>query len=541
MEFSKRDLDAINTLRRSASPNTNGLHRGRIESIDDPDRQGRVKVRVFSVHGDEFRTPTRSLPWAEIAEPGGGGYDFGSFNPPPVGSTVWIGFEDGLVDFPVVLGTFRGIPKRNEDNPNIMLVKDGEPLSEKAWRPPDDENETPKDIFEDVYGGDPHPTRRVWSKSYKGHTILIEDGDGKEFLRIIDRAGQVISMECPVAKEYNDGNKAQRGVRDSIRGDQLPHEIIKNKRAFIRIKDLSGQELTFNSVDQDESIILKSRSRDGKSTNKLELRSGKGRESIELSDSAGDKVFMDPNSTTPIVIMDSSGNSIVFDKENGKVRIVSAKSSEEEAQQKTTTINGSSTESIKGDKESKILGNSKTSVVQDLNLGVLGNTNASFGGALQVVCTSQDMEGTVPDNAIDIKVQQPSGSNISIDNIKGNINVSTTLGNIDLGTVAGNARLSSSLGNASVEAQSLAIIDAAAVHLGGTPALESVLKGTTLISSWLTLLSTLGSGAGSAVASVGSPPQNAAAIVALAGVVSAYASALITLLPKSLSSKVYTK
>jgi hypothetical protein len=234
-----------------------GLYRGKVENIDDPDRLGRVKARVWAVHGDKQRTPTTVIPWAEVSEIGGGGHDYGSYDPPPVGSTVFIGFEGGNRDNPVMLGTWRGVPKRDTDNPNVFLVNDNLPPVEKPWVPPDEELETPKDVFEDVHDSDPHPTRRVWRKSFKGHTIVIEDGDGKEFLKIIDRAGQVIMMDCPVAKENSEGNAAQRGVRDVTRDDQLPHAAMDNRRAAIRIIDLSGQEIMLEARDQGERIVIR--------------------------------------------------------------------------------------------------------------------------------------------------------------------------------------------------------------------------------------------------------------------------------------------
>jgi hypothetical protein len=233
-------------------------------------------------------------------------------------------FEGGNPELPVVTGTFRGIPQRDSLNPNVFLVKDNKPDVEKPWQPPDEELETPKDVFDDVYQGDPHPTRRVWKKSYKGHTIIVEDGDGKEFLKIIDRAGQIIEMDCPVDEEYSAGNAAQRGVRDAIRGDQLPHDIMRNKRASIRIRDLSGQEILLDAKNQDERIVIRGHGRSG-TENRIILKSGKGKDSIEIVDSVGDSIKLDPNAKTPIVIKDSAGNALEFSKGSGGVMLKSAK------------------------------------------------------------------------------------------------------------------------------------------------------------------------------------------------------------------------
>jgi hypothetical protein len=375
-------IDSLKFLRSSSSDFFPGIYRGVVESIDDPDRLSRLRTRIWAVHGDDSVTPTKSLPWAETSFEGGGGYDFGPSDLPPVGSSVWVMFEHADPDYPVVIGTFRGVPKRDENNPNVFLIKDTEPSTEEGWVPPDEELETPKDVFEDVYDGDPHPTRRVWKKSYKGHTILIEDGDGKEFLKIIDRAGQIIEMDCPVETEFSEGNQAQRGTRDSTKNNQLSHDILVNKRASIRIKDLSGQEILLDAQNMRERVVIRSRNRLGSIENKIELRSGKGKESIEITDSAGDSIKMDPNSQTPI-------NSIVFDKENGKITLNSTKTSEETAPNKSLIIKGSKISDIKGEEAKDILGNKRTRVVGDVNFGSLGSVFGSIGGALKLLIANR--------------------------------------------------------------------------------------------------------------------------------------------------------
>lgn len=490
--------EAVSQLRKDAGVFRPGFYRGRVEDIDDPDRLGRVKVRVWAIHGDEHRTPTTALSWAEIAEQGGGGYDYGSFNPPPVGSAVWVGFEEGHQDFPVVFGTFRGVPQRNDENPNIMLTKDNKPVVEKPWLPPDEDTETPKDVFDGVHNGDPHPTRRVWHKSYKGHTIVVEDGDGKEFLKIVDRSGQVIEMYCPVAVEASQGNASQRGARDAARGDQLPHAIMRDRRALIRLRDLSGQEVVLDAADQNERITIRSKSRTGTGTNILEMRSGKGKESIELKDSGGNRVFMDPNSQQPIKIEDSAGNKIIFDKQAGKIQIIGAKKSEEVVPQKSLTVAGKKESSIQGDEVKKIQGNKKTDIVNDLALGVLGNTNISCGGQVEVVITNQVL-GTIPTpgNGLKINLAQLLGCDFELSNLMGdmtmstkvgdwtietllgNIDVTTTKGNVQVGTLLGDATFGTNLGNVLVQtSMGTATLNGTTSHVGETlAAVHPILRG----------------------------------------------------------------
>jgi hypothetical protein len=43
---------------------------GVVVDRNDPEKQGRVRVRIYNVHGDEVETPTKTIPWAVILMPG---------------------------------------------------------------------------------------------------------------------------------------------------------------------------------------------------------------------------------------------------------------------------------------------------------------------------------------------------------------------------------------------------------------------------------------------------------------------------------------
>lgn len=74
-----------------------GIHQGIVQETIDPNQLGRLKVRVPGVLGE---TATR---WARpcVAEPG---RSAATFNPPPVGTPIWIQFEGGDTSMPVWLG-----------------------------------------------------------------------------------------------------------------------------------------------------------------------------------------------------------------------------------------------------------------------------------------------------------------------------------------------------------------------------------------------------------------------------------------------------
>ena len=467
--------------------NLYALYRGIVENIDDPDRLGRVQVRIWFLHGDDTATPTYALPWAEVSEIGGGGYDYGSFNPPPIGSGVWISFEGGLIDFPVVIGTFRGKPVRDKDNENIMLTKGGKPSTETAWKPPDGELETPKEVFEDVYSGDPHPTRRVAFKSYKGHTIYCEDGDGLEFFRIIDRAGQMLEMYCPVDKVKQAGNKAQRGTRHSGNSDQLSHDAMADRRAILRLIDLSGQEVKLDASDLNEQVIIKSICRATGNEQSITLKSGKGKEGVVIRDYLGDQIKLDPNSDTPIRIEDIAGNAIIFDKENGKVQIVASKKSEEVVKQKSLLVDGEYTQNITGDSIKEVLGNIKTKTSGNASINSLGQCVANVGATLSILVTNAPLPGSTtpptPDSTA-IEVGTYIGG-IKISAKAGDIEYSTLAGNVDVSTVAGNAELTTALG--------VCRISGTTIRLGSALATEPLVLGTklqTALTQLITVLST---------------------------------------------------
>lgn len=78
-----------------------GKHRGTVESNLDPLQRGRVQVSVPSVLGDG------RMSWAEPCVPYAGD-GVGLFAVPPVGANVWVEFEAGDPDRPILAGCFWG-------------------------------------------------------------------------------------------------------------------------------------------------------------------------------------------------------------------------------------------------------------------------------------------------------------------------------------------------------------------------------------------------------------------------------------------------
>ncbi|MBM0745399.1 hypothetical protein JOY44_28660 (plasmid) [Phormidium sp. CLA17] len=142
-----------------------GKYRGLVVENADPEKLGRLKVKVPSVLGNEVVSG-----WAMPCTPYGGDRDQGFLFIPEVGAGVWVEFEEGDLEFPIWVGTF--------------------------WSKPDGESELPK-VADEIQNS---PTQKI-IKTKKGHTIQLEDADGKEKITIkhkdksffaIDENGSVI-------------------------------------------------------------------------------------------------------------------------------------------------------------------------------------------------------------------------------------------------------------------------------------------------------------------------------------------------------------
>lgn len=78
-----------------------GKYRGRVEDNIDPLLMGRVQVSVPAVLG------AGTLSWAMPCTPYAGN-QVGLFTVPPVGANVWVEFEGGDPDYPILGGCFWG-------------------------------------------------------------------------------------------------------------------------------------------------------------------------------------------------------------------------------------------------------------------------------------------------------------------------------------------------------------------------------------------------------------------------------------------------
>jgi uncharacterized protein involved in type VI secretion and phage assembly len=194
-----------------------GKYRGTVVDNADPEKRGRLRVKVPSVLGDEVVTG-----WAMPCVPYGGAAGQGLFAIPEVEAGVWIEFEEGDLEFPIWVGTF--------------------------WSKPGGEAEPPRpngsDGAEEGDVQDP-PTCKIW-KTLKGHTIQLEDKDGAEKILIADGAnGHLVRLDADgIALQDATGNLFE------MKGDAF--NIVAKVALTI---DASGQALVIkaSSIDLEKA------------------------------------------------------------------------------------------------------------------------------------------------------------------------------------------------------------------------------------------------------------------------------------------------
>ena len=164
-----------------------GKYRATVVENADPEKRGRLKLRVPSVLGNEVVSA-----WALPCTPYGGAADQGFFFIPEVDAAVWVEFESGLLDYPIWVGTFWAKPGGNSEVPKPNKV-DGTEESEVQ---------------------DP-PTRKI-IKTLKGHTIQLEDADDGDLVMLLEATnGNLIVMNADGIKITDSKHKTTITLNDS--------------------------------------------------------------------------------------------------------------------------------------------------------------------------------------------------------------------------------------------------------------------------------------------------------------------------------------
>jgi hypothetical protein len=91
-----------------------GKYRAKVTKVDDPLQQGRIKFSCPRVLGDY------ESPWALPCLP------HGYYTLPPVGSLVWVEFEEGNSDLPIWTGAWypqQSYPLNGKDKKDSIIIE----------------------------------------------------------------------------------------------------------------------------------------------------------------------------------------------------------------------------------------------------------------------------------------------------------------------------------------------------------------------------------------------------------------------------------
>lgn len=204
--------------------NYNAFYMALVVNTNDPEKLGRVQIRIPAIHGtnemQSYYLEDSALPWARPGIFNSTGNDMGQMLVPQKGNRVFVTFEYNSPDSPIYFGGITTIygtkDKEYNDNPDIY---NGDNVNIKD----DDYPKTKRDskAVDLVY------------KSFKGATIEIDDKDGQETIRIIDASGQVFEMGV---LDPNGTPLPRRGDKE---GSDNIYRFIRlgNENEFIEIVD----------------------------------------------------------------------------------------------------------------------------------------------------------------------------------------------------------------------------------------------------------------------------------------------------------------
>jgi hypothetical protein len=195
-----------------------GKYRGFVVDNLDPEKLGRLKLRIPSVLGDSVVTG-----WAMPCVPYGGDANQGFLFIPEVGAGVWAEFEEGDLEFPIWVGTF--------------------------WSKPGGEGELPKPNYADgsEQGSVQDPLTRKIIKTKRGHTIQFEDAD--EGVRILigdgEKENRIVLGKSGISLE-NKNNSILMTEEGITVKDKNDNRITEDRNGIV-IEDKNGNKITMDA------------------------------------------------------------------------------------------------------------------------------------------------------------------------------------------------------------------------------------------------------------------------------------------------------
>lgn len=179
---------------------------GVVEDIDDPEKLGQVRVRIFgenAIQGSE--NDLNIMPWAKVLMPVTSS-GFNGIGQAPVGLTkgAWvIGFYMGDKRYPMILGSMVMADSISDQAAGVSGVKRKQLVPELGEKESD---------YGAIY---PH-NKTINTTS--GHTIEIDDTPKKERVAVHHKSGSYIEM-------FPDGTVMVKSMKDSVSITMNDHAI----------------------------------------------------------------------------------------------------------------------------------------------------------------------------------------------------------------------------------------------------------------------------------------------------------------------------
>jgi uncharacterized protein involved in type VI secretion and phage assembly len=213
--------EAVVRLTRQVEERRYGKFRGVVTDNKDPQKRGRLRLRIPAVLGDQ------ESDWALPCLPYGGGATYGAFMVPPADAQVWVEFEEGDIHRPIWTGVF---------------WQDG------ADVPPDASKDEPTTLL---------------LQTPNGHILQFDDESGNEQTRLhhpsgaemlIDKDGTVSLTDAGGAVVTLDANAGELRIEDS-NGNS-----VKLSSSGVLVEDANGNKIEMASSGinvEGQQIVVK--------------------------------------------------------------------------------------------------------------------------------------------------------------------------------------------------------------------------------------------------------------------------------------------
>ena len=193
---------------------------GVIEDRLDPEKLGRVRVRVFGLHTDDrVDLPTAGLPWAAVLMPNTGPSMNGMGANPFLleGSWVIVVFFDAEMQEPLVMGSLAGISsERRSADMGFTDPRGHYPRESHIGRPDINaraRGETDRRMHKNpgnLEPDDPYDARYPYNhvfESESGHIMEMDDTPGGERINLQHRLGTFIEMNPDGSARFRSGDR----------------------------------------------------------------------------------------------------------------------------------------------------------------------------------------------------------------------------------------------------------------------------------------------------------------------------------------------